>query len=56
MVPRNLCEDWIFIDAFGFWSLNEPGYKKMVIYALVTRYPFDGYLRTSGRIYNKWPH
>ena len=35
--------DWFFIDAFGFRSLNAPGYKKLLYYALVSRHPFDGY-------------
>ena len=35
--------DWIFIDATGFRSLNVPGYKKLLYYALVTRHPFHGY-------------
>ena len=35
--------DWIFIDATGFRSLNVPGYKKLLYYALVTRHPFDSY-------------
>ena len=39
-------KDWIFIDAIGFRSLNEPGYKKKwLYYALVTRHLFDGYPR-----------
>ena len=40
---RNFVRDWIFIDATGFQSLNVPGYKMLLYYALGTRYPFDGY-------------
>ena len=35
--------DCIFIGATGFWSLNVPGYKKWLYYALVTRYSFGDY-------------
>ena len=56
MVPRNFCNGLVFHWCFGFRSLNVPGYKKLLHYAMVSRHPFDGYPLLPAAEYIKNDH